>query len=127
MYVRTVQSGVLYVVLCPITSAKICTFAFSREANLYWPSYLRNGTVFLQLVLFNLFVFLFSASGASQGAIDNRIEQAMDLVKNHLMSAVRGEVEDLKEKIVRLEEHMARIQVENHVLREHVPSEVRKY
>ena len=49
----------------------------------------------------------------------------MDLVKNHLMSAVRGEVEDLKEKIVRLEEHMARIQIENQILREHVPSEVK--
>ena len=40
------------------------------------------------------------------------------------MSAVRGEVEDLKEKIVRLEEHMARIQIENQILREHVPNEV---
>merc|ERR1719483_1654171 len=45
-----------------------------------------------------------SASGTNQGAIDNRIEQAMDLVKSHLMNAVRSEVEELKEKIIKLEE-----------------------
>lgn len=41
---------------------------------------------------------LWTASGTNQGAIDNRIEQAMDLVKSHLMNAVRSEVEELKEK-----------------------------
>merc|ERR1712004_190624 len=45
-----------------------------------------------------------NASGTNQGAIDNRIEQAMDLVKSHLMNAVRSEVEELKEKIIKLEE-----------------------
>merc|ERR1712013_152477 len=45
-----------------------------------------------------------SASGAGQGSIDNRIEQAMDLVKSHLMSAVRSEVEELRDKISKLED-----------------------
>lgn len=36
-------------------------------------------------------------------AIDNKIEQAMDLVKSHLMFAVREEVEVLKERIAYLE------------------------
>merc|ERR1711874_18407 len=45
----------------------------------------------------------FSASGAGQGSIDHRIEQAMDLVKSHLMSAVRSEVEELRDKISKLE------------------------
>jgi len=51
-----------------------------------------------------------SASGTNQGAIDNRIEQAMDLVKSHLMNAVRSEVEELKEKIIKLEETISQQQ-----------------
>uniref|UniRef100_A0A914ZK62 BACK domain-containing protein n=1 Tax=Parascaris univalens TaxID=6257 RepID=A0A914ZK62_PARUN len=36
-------------------------------------------------------------------AIDSKIEQAMDLVKTHLMFAVREEVEVLRAKIIELE------------------------
>jgi len=53
-----------------------------------------------------------SASGTNQGAIDNRIEQAMDLVKSHLMNAVRSEVEELKEKIIKLEETISQQSLE---------------
>merc|ERR1712066_192143 len=87
-------------------------------------------------------LFPFSASGSNQGAIDNRIEQAMDLVKSHLMNAVRSEVEELKEKIVKLEEtisnqqtelsrsqnefnrEVGRLQSENEFLRSHVTQEI---
>ena len=48
-------------------------------------------------------LFYFSGTGAGQTSIDNRIEQAMDLVKSHLMNAVRSEVEELKDKINKLE------------------------
>merc|ERR1711936_1460710 len=83
-----------------------------------------------------------SASGSNQGAIDNRIEQAMDLVKSHLMNAVRSEVEELKEKIVKLEEtisnqaqelsrqqndfnrEVGRLQAENDFLRRNVDPDV---
>merc|ERR1712113_440421 len=83
-----------------------------------------------------------SASGSNQGAIDNRIEQAMDLVKSHLMNAVRSEVEELKEKIIKLEEtinqqqieltkshsdfnrEVGKLQAENQFLRNHVGSDV---
>jgi phosphoribosylaminoimidazole-succinocarboxamide synthase len=83
-----------------------------------------------------------SASGSNQGAIDNRIEQAMDLVKSHLMNAVRSEVEELKEKIVKLEEtisnqaqelsrqqndfnrEVGRLQAENEFLRRNVDPDV---
>merc|ERR1712049_10507 len=54
----------------------------------------------------------FYASGTNQGPIDNRIEQAMDLVKSHLMNAVRSEVEELKEKIIKLEETISQQQME---------------
>merc|ERR1719266_919400 len=82
------------------------------------------------------------ASGTSHGAIDNRIEQAMDLVKSHLMNAVRSEVEELKEKIIKLEETISQqqdaldkqqtnfnrefgnLQRENEFLRSQVSSEV---
>merc|ERR1711953_229340 len=83
-----------------------------------------------------------SASGTNQGAIDNRIEQAMDLVKSHLMNAVRSEVEELKEKIIKLGEtisqqqmeiskqhndfnrEVGKLQAENEFLKSQVPPEV---
>ena len=43
------------------------------------------------------------SSGSSFMAIDGKIEQAMDLVKTHLMYAVREEVEQLRHRIVQLE------------------------
>ena len=36
----------------------------------------------------------------------------MDLVKSHLMNAVRSEVEELKEKIIKLEETISQQQME---------------
>jgi len=65
-----------------------------------------------------------SASGAGQGSIDNRIEQAMDLVKSHLMSAVRSEVEELRDKISKLEDTVTILSRENEVLRANVNPEV---
>merc|ERR1719266_2722211 len=64
------------------------------------------------------------ASGTSHGAIDNRIEQAMDLVKSHLMNAVRSEVEELKEKIIRLEDTINNLQTENEAIKKYVPTDV---
>ncbi|XP_074081427.1 TSC22 domain family protein 4 [Macrotis lagotis] len=57
-----------------------------------------------------------SGSG-SMVAIDNKIEQAMDLVKSHLMFAVREEVEVLKEQIRELAERNAALEQENGLLR----------
>uniref|UniRef100_A0A3B5L3C1 TSC22 domain family, member 2 n=1 Tax=Xiphophorus couchianus TaxID=32473 RepID=A0A3B5L3C1_9TELE len=58
-----------------------------------------------------------NASGASVVAIDNKIEQAMDLVKSHLMYAVREEVEVLKEQIKELYERNSVLERENAVLK----------
>ncbi|XP_067851094.1 TSC22 domain family protein 2 isoform X1 [Heptranchias perlo] len=58
-----------------------------------------------------------SASGASVVAIDNKIEQAMDLVKSHLMYAVREEVEVLKEQIKELIERNCMLERENSLLK----------
>ncbi|XP_012675280.1 TSC22 domain family protein 1 isoform X2 [Clupea harengus] len=58
-----------------------------------------------------------SSSGASVVAIDNKIEQAMDLVKSHLMYAVREEVEVLKEQIKELVERNSQLEQENSVLK----------
>ncbi|KAM6155266.1 TSC22 domain family protein 4-like [Rhynchocyon petersi] len=57
-----------------------------------------------------------SGSGSLIG-IDNKIEQAMDLVKSHLMFAVREEVEVLKEQIRELAERNAMLEQENGLLR----------
>ncbi|KAJ8416599.1 hypothetical protein AAFF_G00324770 [Aldrovandia affinis] len=58
-----------------------------------------------------------SGSSNNMIAIDNKIEQAMDLVKTHLMMAVREEVEVLREQIKELAERNAQLERENYILR----------
>uniref|UniRef100_A0A0B8RPP5 TSC22 domain family protein 4-like n=1 Tax=Philothamnus irregularis TaxID=1899461 RepID=A0A0B8RPP5_9SAUR len=58
-----------------------------------------------------------SGTNSSMIAIDNKIEQAMDLVKSHLMFAVREEVEVLREQIKELSERNAALEQENSLLR----------
>ncbi|KAF3698448.1 TSC22 domain family protein 3 [Channa argus] len=58
-----------------------------------------------------------SVSSNSLIAIDNKIEQAMDLVKRHLLLAVREEVELLREQIRELQEKNQQLERENHILR----------
>ncbi|XP_077465365.1 TSC22 domain family protein 3 isoform X1 [Stigmatopora argus] len=67
--------------------------------------------------MLSILLFFHSASGASVVAIDNKIEQAMDLVKNHLMYAVREEVEILKEQIKELAEKNDQLERENYLLK----------
>merc|ERR1711884_442195 len=57
-------------------------------------------------------------------SIDNRKEHAMDLVKSHLMSAVRSEVDELKEKIAKLEDDLRMKMIENDYFRQHASLEV---
>jgi len=56
--------------------------------------------------------------------IDNRIEQAMDLVKTHLMYAVREEVDRLRFRIGDLERKIAFLEAENALLRKQLPNEI---
>ncbi|XP_051516642.1 TSC22 domain family protein 4 isoform X2 [Myxocyprinus asiaticus] len=56
-------------------------------------------------------------TNSSMIAIDNKIEQAMDLVKSHLMLAVREEVEVLRDQIKELSERNAQLEKENYILR----------
>ncbi|KAM7000627.1 TSC22 domain family protein 3 isoform 1-T1 [Tautogolabrus adspersus] len=67
--------------------------------------------------MLSILLYFHSASGASVVAIDNKIEQAMDLVKNHLMYAVREEVEILKEQIKELAEKNNQLERENYLLK----------
>ncbi|KAI6191445.1 hypothetical protein M3Y97_00228900 [Aphelenchoides bicaudatus] len=62
--------------------------------------------------------------GSSIVAIDSKIEQAMDLVKTHLMFAVREEVDSLRSRIMELETTVVHLEAENSILREHVPNEI---
>ncbi|XP_069775918.1 TSC22 domain family protein 4-like [Narcine bancroftii] len=64
-----------------------------------------------------------SGSSSSMVAIDNKIEQAMDLVKSHLMYAVREEVEVLKEQIKELIDRNSLLERENALLKSLVSSE----
>ncbi|CAB3378375.1 Hypothetical predicted protein [Cloeon dipterum] len=76
--------------------------------------------------LFTVYCFIrdfIGASGTSAVAIDNKIEQAMDLVKSHLMFAVREEVEVLKEKIVELTGRINQLEFENTVLKAHASAD----
>ncbi|XP_065131799.1 uncharacterized protein [Paramisgurnus dabryanus] len=67
--------------------------------------------------LLSLLLFFHSGTNSSMVAIDNKIEQAMDLVKSHLMLAVREEVEILREQIKELSERNAQLERENYILR----------
>ncbi|CAI2357547.1 unnamed protein product [Caenorhabditis sp. 36 PRJEB53466] len=58
--------------------------------------------------------------------IDNKIEQAMDLVKTHLMFAVREEVDGLRSKIFDLENHVRRLESENAILKRTIPNDTLK-
>ncbi|CAF1520668.1 unnamed protein product [Adineta steineri] len=60
----------------------------------------------------------------STAGIDNKISAAMDLVKMHLLSAVREEVTELRQQIQKLNEKINSIECENTLLRQHVPSEI---
>merc|ERR1719474_1737221 len=48
----------------------------------------------------------------------------MDLVKSHLMSAVRSEVEELRDKISKLEESVTVLSRENELLRANVNPDI---
>ncbi|NXY66826.1 T22D3 protein, partial [Callaeas wilsoni] len=56
-------------------------------------------------------------AGSGVTAIDNKIERAMDLVKSHLLLAVREEVEALREQIRELSERRTALERENCLLR----------
>ncbi|XP_009461379.1 PREDICTED: TSC22 domain family protein 1 isoform X3 [Nipponia nippon] len=71
----------------------------------------------MKVLFLELEEHLKSSSGASVVAIDNKIEQAMDLVKSHLMYAVREEVEVLKEQIKELIEKNSQLEQENTLLK----------
>ncbi|XP_017292945.1 TSC22 domain family protein 4 [Kryptolebias marmoratus] len=58
-----------------------------------------------------------NSASSNSYAIDNKIEQAMDLVKSHLMLAVREEVELLRDQIRELQEKNQQLERENHILR----------
>ncbi|CAJ0569821.1 unnamed protein product, partial [Mesorhabditis spiculigera] len=60
-------------------------------------------------------------------AIDNKIEQAMDLVKTHLTFAVREEVEVLRTTIMDLESKIQLLEAQNYIMRQYVPTELHKY
>ena len=47
-------------------------------------------------------------------------------MKSHLMNAVRSEVEELKEKIIKLEEVITQLQSENEFLRANVNRDVQR-
>jgi len=65
-------------------------------------------------------------AGVSTVAIDNKIEQAMDLVKSHLMYAVREEVEVLKEQIKELIEKNQQLEMENAYLKSNATPDLLK-
>ncbi|CAM4611914.1 unnamed protein product [Lepidochelys olivacea] len=84
------------------------------------PCYLLNQGICnsnIDQTLLSILLLFHSASGASVVALDNKIEQAMDLVKNHLMYAVREEVEILKEQIKELVEKNSQLERENSLLK----------
>lgn len=62
-------------------------------------------------------------SGSGMVAIDNKIEQAMELLKSHLMFAVHEEIEQLKEQITTLTDRNALLERENTALKQRASPE----
>ncbi|XP_063282055.1 TSC22 domain family protein 1 isoform X2 [Pelobates fuscus] len=93
---------------------------FILEFSMQWRIYHSRGwytIASMKVLVLELEQHLKSSSGASVVAIDNKIEQAMDLVKSHLMYAVREEVEVLKEQIKELIEKNSQLEQENSLLK----------
>ncbi|KAL3103112.1 hypothetical protein niasHS_002298 [Heterodera schachtii] len=65
-----------------------------------------------------------SSSIAYSSPIDNKIEQALDLVKTQLTLAVRKEMKLLRSTIVELEDKVSLLEGENQILRQYAPSEI---
>lgn len=63
------------------------------------------------------YVRYWDCCGASTGSIESKVEQALDLVKNHLMFAVREEIRALKDELEELIRKNERLEYENNVLR----------
>ncbi|CAH2315622.1 TSC22 domain family 3 isoform X1 [Pelobates cultripes] len=103
----------------------------SMEPVVKDPCYLLNEGICnsnIDQTMLSILLFFHSASGASVVAIDNKIEQAMDLVKNHLMYAVREEVEVLKEQIKELVEKNSQLEKENCLLKNLAsPEQMKKF
>ncbi|XP_063288272.1 TSC22 domain family protein 3-like isoform X1 [Pelobates fuscus] len=103
----------------------------SMEPVVNDPCYLLNEGICnsnIDQTMLSILLFFHSASGASVVAIDNKIEQAMDLVKNHLMYAVREEVEVLKEQIKELVEKNSQLEKENCLLKNLAsPEQMKKF
>ncbi|KRX94952.1 TSC22 domain family protein 1 [Trichinella pseudospiralis] len=113
--------------------------ALTAEATTFWPNERRYSepapSLSLKILLDTLYGDTSQAatgggttsangSGSSVVAIDNKIEQAMDLVKTHLLYAVREEVEVLRDRIAELEKKLSRLEVENKMLRETAPPDL---
>ncbi|KRZ08774.1 TSC22 domain family protein 1 [Trichinella zimbabwensis] len=110
----------------------------TAEATTFWPNERRYSepapSLSLKILLDTLYGDTSQAatggatsangSGSSVVAIDNKIEQAMDLVKTHLLYAVREEVEVLRDRIAELEKKLSRLEVENKMLRETAPPDL---
>uniref|UniRef100_A0A3Q2Q3Y9 TSC22 domain family protein 4-like n=1 Tax=Fundulus heteroclitus TaxID=8078 RepID=A0A3Q2Q3Y9_FUNHE len=62
-------------------------------------------------------LLLFCHSSSNLLAIDGKIEQAMDLVKSHLMLVVHEEVKLLRERLRELQEKNQQLERENNILR----------
>lgn len=88
-----------------------------------YPSLSGKQDILREVVMKYIDHFYPNASGTSAVAIDNKIEQAMDLVKSHLMFAVREEVEVLKEKISELMDRINQLEYENNILKQNASQE----
>lgn len=65
-----------------------------------------------------------SSPDNGQKPIDSKIEQALDLVKNHLTNSVRSELEDMKDKMRKLQDKASTLTAENEFMKSKLSQEV---
>lgn len=69
------------------------------------------------------YVRYWDCCGAGTVSIESKVEQALDLVKNHLMFAVREEIRALKDELEALIEKNEQLVHENTLLRRHATAD----
>ncbi|KRT83387.1 hypothetical protein AMK59_3876 [Oryctes borbonicus] len=75
-------------------------------------------------VLKKILMKYLNVTSCANSVIDHKIEQAMDMVKTHLMHSMRAEVESLRAKITELLERIHQLEIENDFLKSNAAPEV---
>ncbi|GJQ67104.1 hypothetical protein Trydic_g21977 [Trypoxylus dichotomus] len=94
------------------------------ESPLFIGEYSNYNQLLQPEVLKKILMKHLNVTSCANSVIDHKIEQAMDMVKTHLMHSMRAEVESLRAKITELLERIHQLEIENDFLKSNATPEV---